>query len=150
MNLEQIKTAVDHGLIVHWKNGVYTVVKDSSAFSGYAVAYRLGTVQENRIGLTWSDGIRMNGRMEEFYVAAQSLSYAVDDALAERETLAAEEAKNVRYVGFLAGAGYVWVAVWSYLQVGMDDEEACELAIDLLLEKKWFADETRTEPSIVI
>lgn len=46
---------------------------------------------------------------------------------------------NVRYVGWQCGAEPMVVAVWSYLPgVTVGDDEAAELAVDLLLEKLWF------------
>lgn len=149
MKLEQIKAAVDHGLTVRWSNYSYTVVKDSGSASDYSIVYDIAGPQENRVGLTWSDGVRMSEDEDEFFVSADSLSYSVDNGLSERLTKESEVVA-CRYVGFLAPEGYLWVAVWSYLDCLLDVDEAAELAIDLLLEKKWFADESQTAPSIVI
>jgi hypothetical protein len=150
MKLEQIKAAVDHGLTVHWGNYSYTVVKDSGSASDYSIVYDIAGPKENRIGLTWSDGWRMSEDEGEFFVPLGHLGYAVDSALSERHPWEAEQEVECRYVGFLAPEGYLWVAVWSYLGDLLDVDEAAELAIDLLLEKKWFADESQTAPSIVI
>ena len=70
-------------------------------------------------------------------MAMPYVSYAVDDALSEREV--AEMPANARLVGWQAGFEPLFVAVWSYLGVRLDDEEAEEIAADLLQEKKWFA-----------
>lgn len=66
------------------------------------------------------------------------IGYAVDDALSERR--AKDMPDNARLVGWQCGFGDpMFVAVWSYLGVPLDDDEAEELAFDLLDEKSWFA-----------
>lgn len=78
------------------------------------------------------------------------ISFVVDDALAER-CLTELVCRDYTLVGFQAGFEMLWVAVISYLPgCTVDAEEACEIAIDLLLEKKWFADESDTMPAVVI
>lgn len=76
------------------------------------------------------------------------VSYAVDNALSERQPSEAPE--NARLVGWQCGFEPMFVAVWSYLGGRLDDEEAIDLAVDLLSEKNWFADGERTEPDYVI
>ena len=66
------------------------------------------------------------------------VSFAVDDALCERKPSEAPE--NARLVGYQAGFEPLFVAVWSYLGGRIDDDQAEELALDLLIEKQWFAD----------
>lgn len=62
MNLDEIKAAVDAGQTVHWANRSYRVVKDSigqwliKCDNGYC------------IGLTWRDGVTVNGKPEDFFV----------------------------------------------------------------------------------
>ena len=66
MTLDQIKAAVDAGKKVFhqseayevrkWKGGEYVIV---CTFNDYA------------IGLTWQDGVTMNGKPEQFYMAAE-------------------------------------------------------------------------------
>lgn len=148
MTLEQIKAAVDAGLKVCWVNGIYAV--RHNALSGYSIVYDEGGAKENSIGLTWSDGVRLNGEPFEFFVHRESISYAVDTALNEGTPRESEHVKNQRYIGFNTGSGMTWVAVHCYMGLTVDDDVACELAIDLLLEKKWFADESKTEPWVVI
>ena len=150
MTLEQIKVAVRMGLEVCWKNRVYRVCKDSACASGMAIVYDEGGAKENRIGLTWQDGQTLNGTPEQFYVHSSSINYGVDNALSEIHPLDTEKLQDLRYVGFIGGFELVWVAVWNYLGGPLDAEEACELAIDLLLEKKWFADESQIAPRIII
>lgn len=75
------------------------------------------------------------------------ISRGVDDALSERNP--SEAPANARLVGWQCGFEPMFVAVWSYLGNRLDDDEAIELATDLLIERKWFADEA-TEPDYVI
>lgn len=147
MNLNQIKSAVDAGLKVCWKNGSYVV---TGSGNDYLITFGKGSRHENSIGLTWKDGCTMNGDPKDFYVHADCISFAVDTSLADVHPVVAEMCKNARYVGFMRGFELVWVAVCDYLGTTLDAEEACELAIDLLLEKKWFSDESQITPGIVI
>lgn len=66
------------------------------------------------------------------------VSFAVDNALSERQ--ASEAPANARLVGWQCGFEPLFVAVWSYLGSRIDDDEAAELATDLLQEKGWFSD----------
>lgn len=75
------------------------------------------------------------------------VSYCVDDALSERRV--DEMPAKARLVGWQCGFEPLFVAVWSYLDVAIGDDEAAELATDLLAEKKWFAGEP-TEPDYII
>ncbi|MBU0564893.1 MAG: hypothetical protein KJ890_15495 [Gammaproteobacteria bacterium] len=78
-------------------------------------------------------------------------SFVVDDALAEHPVSAIKDRRDVTYVGFDAGFEPMFVGVISYLPgCVVDAGEACEIAIDLLLEKKWFANEADTAPSVVL
>ena len=72
--------------------------------------------------------------------ALEYVSYCVDDALCERNI--ADMPENARLVGWQCGFEPLFVAVWSYLGVKLSEEEAEEIAIDLLEEKKWFTDES--------
>lgn len=63
MTLEEIKSAVEAGKTVFWSNRAYRVLKDSLGqwlivcdHNGYC------------IGLTWRDGVTMNGKPEDFFV----------------------------------------------------------------------------------
>ena len=63
MTLQEIKTAVEAGQTVCWASEIYRVVKD-----------RLGQWlivcghNEYTIGLTWRDGVTMNGSPNEFFI----------------------------------------------------------------------------------
>lgn len=81
---------------------------------------------------------------------AQALPYighCIDDALSPRDR--SEMPDNARLVGWQCGFEPVFVAIWSYLDVALDDSEAIEIATDYLSERKWFADEP-TAPDYVI
>ena len=62
MNLQEIKAAIESGKHVCWSNRAYDVVKDSKGqwlivcnLNGYTC------------GLTWLDGVTMNGNPDEFF-----------------------------------------------------------------------------------
>ena len=62
MTLKEIKAAVDAGSIVCWINGGYRVLKDMNG--DYLIIHRGGSA----IGLTWADGVTLNGKESEFYL----------------------------------------------------------------------------------
>ena len=65
MTLQEIKTAVMAGQTVHWASTLY-VVKYASAIDEFLI-YCLSN--DNCIGLTWQDGVTMNGSEDQFFVA---------------------------------------------------------------------------------
>ena len=66
MNLAEIKIAVDAGQVVHWKSRNYTIIRD--LLGSYLIAFAHGTRDANYIGLTWLDGVTMNGNENEFFM----------------------------------------------------------------------------------
>ncbi len=63
MNLNQIKEAIKSGKRVFWSNKAYEVIQDKigqwlivCSLNGYT------------IGLTWRDGVTMNGKESEFFI----------------------------------------------------------------------------------
>lgn len=76
------------------------------------------------------------------------VSYAVDDALAERQI--SEIPDHAKLVGWQCGFEPLFVAVWSYLGIPLSNQDAEEIAIDLLLEKDWFADPDNTAPDYIL
>lgn len=77
------------------------------------------------------------------------IGHCVDDALAERQV--EDMPTNARLVGWQCGFEPMFVAVWSYLGVRLEEETAVDLATDLLLEKRWFANgHEPTSPDYVI
>jgi len=69
MNLQEIKAAVSAGKVVHWANEGYVVRKATFA-DGTEDYYILCLSNDNTIGLTWRDGVTMNGKPEQFFIAA--------------------------------------------------------------------------------
>lgn len=63
MTLDEIKAAVRAGKVVHWKSGGYTVIDDGNRF---LIVF---TSTGNAMGLTWTDGVTMNGHPDDFFVA---------------------------------------------------------------------------------
>jgi len=74
MTLEEIKAAVDAGKTVHWANDGYRVIKDR--IGQYLIAYGEGTRDANYSGLTWVDGVTMNGKPSEFYLGLDRVTRA--------------------------------------------------------------------------
>lgn len=138
MKLNAIKAALECGLRVMWIHHDYQVVKDS--LGQYLTVYRRGTKDENAIGLTWSDGVRLNGAEDDFRIDPACIHYAVDDAGSPRLVNDMYCAYRPRVVVLKAPAHMLLheninVGVWSYLPaVHVSDEEATELAIDYLVE----------------
>jgi hypothetical protein len=64
MTLDEIKSAVDAGKVVHWKNYAYRVIKDR--LDRYLI---LCVLNQDCTGLTHRDGVTMNGKPEDFFVA---------------------------------------------------------------------------------
>jgi hypothetical protein len=82
------------------------------------------------------------------------VSFAVNDALAADlaagEVLKRIPIERIRFVGWQCGFEPLVVLVYSYLPgCSIDDEEASDLARDLLTERKWFAGEP-TDPDFVL
>ena len=66
MTLQEIKDAVKAGKTVHWASRAYVVECDNI---GQWLIHC--TSNDNYIGLTWRDGVTMNGRPEEFFVGEE-------------------------------------------------------------------------------
>lgn len=66
MNAKEIKAAVLAGKVVYWVNGMYQVVCDACN-QWFIVCNANG----HAIGLTWRDGVTLNGEPEEFYTPEQ-------------------------------------------------------------------------------
>lgn len=63
MTLQEIKEAVDAGKTVCWGNEGYKVIKGSSQ-------YLIKFIPNNDcIGLTWNDGVTLNGKENEFFIS---------------------------------------------------------------------------------
>ena len=70
MTLNEIKSAVDAGKTVHWVNPGYIVLHDQTHnCDQWLIAWNYGRQDANFIGLTWQDGVTVNGKPDEFYIA---------------------------------------------------------------------------------
>ena len=63
MTLNDIKQAVEAGKSVHWANDGYSVIKDN--LGQFLVIFE---PNQSCIGLTWRDGITLNGKESDFYI----------------------------------------------------------------------------------
>ena len=79
--------------------------------------------------------------------ALKFVAVGVDNALCPREP--SDAPANARLIGWQCGFEPMFVAAWSYLGGRLNDDEAVELATDLLVERKWFAGEP-TAPDFVV
>jgi len=80
MELAEIKAAVLAGETVHWASSAYVVTHaGDDADRGFCIVC---TLNDSAIGLTWRDGVTMNGDVEDFYMAAQRFYVPVADLLA--------------------------------------------------------------------
>ena len=67
MKLSEIKNAVNKGLTVCWSNSSYKVV--CSHPKSYQTEYLIKCLSNNScIGLTWRDGITLNGKEKDFFI----------------------------------------------------------------------------------
>ena len=62
MKLNEIKQAVDNGMEVYWSNPNYEVRKDTKG--QYLIVCKSNGYTT---GLTWLDGVTMNGKEEDFF-----------------------------------------------------------------------------------
>jgi hypothetical protein len=63
MTVHEIKHAVDSGRVVCWQNTGYRV--EHITGDGYVIRCLLNN---SLIGLTWRDGVTLNGQEDEFYI----------------------------------------------------------------------------------
>jgi hypothetical protein len=67
MTLNEIKYAVEKGKSVHWVNDGYSVIKDK--YGQFLVIFERN---QSAIGLTWRDGVTLNGKESDFYLRGKS------------------------------------------------------------------------------
>ena len=67
MNLEEIKASVESGQTVHWASQAYRVIKDN--VGQWLIQC---DINGHCIGLTWRDGVTMNGEEKQFFVSTAS------------------------------------------------------------------------------
>lgn len=63
MTLQEIKDALKAGKRVHWSHKGYVVEKDG--FDHYHI---ICLHNDYCVGLTWLDGVTMNGKEEDFFI----------------------------------------------------------------------------------
>ena len=73
MKLNEIKAAVLAGKTVHWKNGAYRVIFDPTRGSVVAGFLIECVVNGDCIGLTWTNGVTMNGEEADFFIATDDI-----------------------------------------------------------------------------
>jgi hypothetical protein len=61
--LAEIKEAVEAGRRVHWQSPAYEVIKDS--LGQWLIVCHLNG---DCIGLTWRDGVKLNGKPDDFFI----------------------------------------------------------------------------------
>lgn len=62
MTLDEIKSAVLAGKVVCWSNSGYQVKVDK--VGNWSIVHHSGGL----IGLTWMDGVTINGKPDEFFI----------------------------------------------------------------------------------
>ena len=71
MDLQEIKEAVESGRKVHWSNDSYVVIKHLIRYG--EPEYLIKCLSNDHcIGLTWRDGVTMNGKPEDFFIGKES------------------------------------------------------------------------------
>ncbi len=68
MNLQEIKSAIDADKTVHWANDSYVVIKHFPRYPDTPEYLIKCLSNDHCIGLTWKDGVTMNGKEEQFYI----------------------------------------------------------------------------------
>lgn len=69
MTLAEILRAVDEGLPVHWQTTGYVIERPTGG--GGCVIRSLST--GHCIGLTWADGVTLNGKEEDFFIGGETM-----------------------------------------------------------------------------
>ena len=69
MTIEQIKAAIEAGKTVCWKADNYIVSKDT--IGQYLITC---TNNNHAIGLTWKDGITLNGEESDFFILSDRVT----------------------------------------------------------------------------
>lgn len=68
MNLNEIKQAVRAGKKVHWVNEAYEVIMTEIGRNCSEQWLIKCVLNDSCIGLTWTDGVTLNGKEEQFYL----------------------------------------------------------------------------------
>lgn len=67
MTLQEIKQALADGKKVCWSNELYDVIKDR--LGQYLIVCNSN---QYTIGLTWQDGVTMNGKEKDFFIKSET------------------------------------------------------------------------------
>jgi hypothetical protein len=64
MTLSEIKADVTSGRVVCWQSPAYQVINGADGKQWLILC----TLNNHCIGLTWADGVTMNGKPDDFYI----------------------------------------------------------------------------------
>lgn len=68
MDVEEIKQAAREGRRVHWKSELYVVRYYPADHTWSEQFLVVCEANGSAIGLTWADGVTLNGKPEDFYI----------------------------------------------------------------------------------
>lgn len=113
MNLSEIKAAVEAGKVVHWSNEGYTV-------KGDLIVHHSGSA----IGLTWADGVTLNGKECDFFIASPYV-VQVNHAVALRTDSIEEIAQYLAANGLEAATNIRNLPDFKHVALSADGETVC-------------------------
>jgi hypothetical protein len=76
-SVQAIKDAVLEGKKVYWSNNTYEVRYDEKTKDFYQIC----VTNNYMIGLTWQDGVTLNGKLEEFYSIKEVSCFDCDNCI---------------------------------------------------------------------
>lgn len=79
-------------------------------------------------------------KMITFQKALEYVAYVVDDSLNVSSYTGQDLPEKTVLVGYQCGFEPLFVAVYSYLDCEIDEQDAEEIASDYLQEKNWFSE----------
>lgn len=138
MTLDEIKAALSAGKRVFWKQPNYEVIED--CIGQYLIRC---SNNDHCIGLTWRDGVTMNGKHEDFYLKGDrpwraSLTYSRSNGGYDIWLATFDEAKRS-----VIGSVYGFVNRHGAAREEGIAEDLCALAEDINLESGPFRHECR-------
>ncbi len=80
MTLNEIKAAVEKGFEVFWRIPEYKIVKDE--LGQWLIVC---TLNNSVIGLTWSDGVTLNGEPDDFHIKGLYVPIDIETVVREAE-----------------------------------------------------------------
>ena len=116
MTLEEIKQAVKNGKTVHWSNDSYKVVYQPYKLLNQlkddpADRWMISCSNGHSIGLTWSDGVTLNGKEDAFYIALsgeERLRQVLLDFADQIDDIARKISRSENPWGLSAHAGWLF------------------------------------------